>query len=125
MQGRCGSIGASELAESAGQPSQLLLYSIFLTNLDFYCIFLINRFPGKPDLRYTTIILLTKSFVNFGRGARARCGAILLGPFYFLNCAPENCGANSIGGGVKVNMNRLVTTVFGLHTARDGKSQLG
>ena len=106
VQGRCGSIGASELAESAGQPSQLPLYSIFLTNLVFYSIFLINWFSGKPDLRYTTINLLTKSFVNFGRGARARCGAILLGPFYFWNSAPENCGANSIGGG-KVNMNGL------------------
>ena len=34
-------------------------------------------------------------------GAGAMCGAILLGPFYFSNRASQNCGANSIGGGLK------------------------
>ena len=55
VQGRCGSIGASWIALPQVLSALAQLHCVLLINQVFPCILLIICFPGKPDLRYTTI----------------------------------------------------------------------
>ena len=105
VQGRCGSIGASWIAFPQMPRALSWLHCILLINLVFHCILLITCFPGKPDLRYTTIFLahcklLIKSglhcilLINYFRLARrcnVRCYSIRAFLFSELRRAKLRC----------------------------------
>ena len=105
VQGRCSFIGASQRAFPQMHGALSQLHCILLINLVFHCILLITCFPGKPDLRYTTIFLahcklLIKSglhcilLINYFRLARrcnVRCYSIRAFLFSELRRAKLRC----------------------------------